>query len=71
MGEGWGWITNSPKWHYFVDGRSLCGKWIGLGELEQGNDGSPDNCTACKRALEKRRAKQALEKLKQEGKIQY
>lgn len=66
--EGWGWIRNSPKWHYFVDGRSLCGKWLGLGlgELEQGNDESGDNCTVCKKALAKRKAKALVEKLEKE-----
>lgn len=70
MVEGWGWIKNSPKWHYFIDGRSLCGRWAYFDrELEQENDESPDNCTACKKALAKRKAKQALDKLKSEGKI--
>jgi len=71
--EGWGWIRDTRKWHYFVDGRSLCGKWmgLGLGELEQGNDDSPDNCVACKKALSKRKAKQAWEKLKSNGKIEW
>lgn len=63
--EGWMWLQNSPKWHYFVDEpgliRSLCrrfGAFI-LVDLEQGNDGSESNCAGCKRALQKRRAKQA------------
>jgi len=57
--EGWGYIHNSPKWHYFIDGRSLCGRWLslGLGKLEQGSDSSPDNCKACRRKLEKRKRK--------------
>ena len=55
--EGWGWLSNSPKWHYFVDGKSLCSKWAlwGNPELSQGNDDSPDNCKACQKKLEKRR----------------
>jgi hypothetical protein len=55
--EGWGWLSNSPKWHYFVDGRSLCGRWLGLGlgELEQGMDNSPDNCAECRRRVVKRK----------------
>lgn len=58
--EGWTWLTNAKKWHYFKDGRSAC-----LGYLvfkhpsegyEVGNDASPDNCKACQRALEKQKA---------------
>ena len=71
MTDGWSWLRNSEKWHYFVGGRSLCGKWMGLrlGELEQGNDESMDNCTACKKALSRRRAKSLVEKLQAEGKV--
>lgn len=49
--EGWTWLQNSPKWHYFVDYTSLCGKWMLLatGALEQGMDSSPDNCATCKK----------------------
>lgn len=45
--EGWNWLHNSRKWHYFADGRSLCGKWMTLGtnaDAEQGGDASSDNC---------------------------
>jgi hypothetical protein len=51
--EGWTWLQNSTKWHYFVDKRSLCGKWElwGDDELEQGNNDSKDNCATCKREL--------------------
>lgn len=51
MKEGWTWLSNSTKWHYFVDGISLCGKWrlLVTGDLEQGKDDSPDNCAACKK----------------------
>ncbi len=54
--EGWTYLINTPKWHYLVDGKSLCGRWANFGkpELEQGNDGSPDNCKACRKALKKR-----------------
>lgn len=69
--EGWAFPGLSRKAHYFVDKRSLCGKWLYFEELEQGNDDSPDNCTACKKALQRRKAKEASEKLKTEGKIQY
>ena len=48
--EGWTWLQNSPKWHYFRDGRSLCSKWGLWGNLkfaETENLDSPDNCKAC------------------------
>ena len=54
--EGWNYLVNSPKWHYFRDGRSLCRRWGIYGKNEdsqQGNNGSPDNCKACRTALEK------------------
>jgi len=65
--EGWGWPSNSKKAHYFREGRALCGKWLFLGKLEQGNDDSLDNCTACKKALQKENEKAKLAELK-EGK---
>lgn len=54
--EGWGWLINSTKWHYFVDGRSLCRRWQILFpiKLERGNKDSPDNCKACRKILNKR-----------------
>jgi len=53
--EGWTWLINSRKWHYFVNGRSLCGKFMlfSIPKLEQGNNNSPDNCMACRKKLEK------------------
>ena len=60
--EGWGWILNSQRLHYFRDGRSLCRKWAVLGDAELSNDsddvichgGVPDDCVVCK----KKRAKE-------------
>jgi hypothetical protein len=56
--EGWTWLTTSDKWHYFIDGVSLCGKWELLpnnhGSLQQGMDSSPGNCATCRKSLEKR-----------------
>ena len=56
--EGWGHPGHyqSRKWHYFREARSLCGKWMFTGVLEQGSDDSPDNCASCKR----KRAKEKL-----------
>lgn len=57
--EGWTWLGNSRKWHYFVGDRSLCRKWglFATPKLQQGNDDSPDNCAECRRRLKKRQAK--------------
>ena len=61
--EGWKYLYNARKWHYFCeDGnpslRSLCRMWGAFNRtgLEQGNDESPDNCKACRKALLKRAA---------------
>lgn len=53
MNEGWGFIYNSKKWHYYVNGYSLCGRWMVIvgQKFEQGNDTSPDNCKACRKKL--------------------
>ena len=44
--EGWAWLWNSQKWHYFRGGRSLCGKFLLLAHPEEGyeigNDLSKD-----------------------------
>jgi hypothetical protein len=51
--EGWGKPTNSKKWHYFIDGMALCGKWgFYRGPLEPDDGESPDDCKACRRKLE-------------------
>lgn len=53
--EGWGFITNSRKWHYYTtDGRSLCRKYMkwSMADLDQSGDNSPDNCAECRRKLE-------------------
>ena len=53
--EGWVNIIGSTRWHYIRESRSLCGRWLYLGNdafLEQGNNDSPDNCAACRRKLE-------------------
>ena len=61
--EGWKWLLNSKKWHYFRNGNSLCGKWATFGsEFEQGNNDSPDNCMACRRKLEAEKPSTTLEK---------
>lgn len=54
--EGWAWLLNSRNEHYFVDGRSLCRKWLGLGLDYDRTMGQPE-CKACRKALDKREAK--------------
>lgn len=51
VSEGWGFLVNSRKAHYFRDGRSLCRRWMcfSLSDLEQDDKKSPDDCKACRR----------------------
>lgn len=56
--EGWVGTINGRKWHYVIGMDALCGARIFGGIPEQGNDDSPDNCAACKRKLQKQKAKQ-------------
>lgn len=62
--KGWGFPPSSRKAHYFIDGRSLCSKWLFFGDLEDSNDNSPDNCTRCKKAVKKLREKEKKPMLK-------
>ena len=60
--EGWGAVLQATKWHYFREGRSLCGRamFFGRGDnLEQGNDHSPDNCAQCRKRLASEKEKAA------------
>ncbi|MHC4620354.1 MAG: hypothetical protein ACYTEQ_21605 [Planctomycetota bacterium] len=47
--EGWGLPALSRRWHYFVNGKSLCGRWLFTGPVESGNNDSLDNCATCRR----------------------
>jgi len=56
--EGWAFVFgarfHSTKAHYIKsDCRSLCGRYMWLGDVEQGNDDSSDNCAECRRRLKK------------------
>lgn len=60
--EGWTWIHNSKKWHYFRNKKSLCNKYMLFYAPTDGYEGdidSPDNCAVCarKRAREVKRPK--------------
>lgn len=54
--EGWAWPPNCRKAHYFINNRSLCGKWSFFGRkmLDNGKDSSND-CKACSRKIKKLR----------------
>jgi hypothetical protein len=64
--EGWlGLFGYTPKFHYFVGGKSLCKKWflaLGVDELKKGNDDSPDNCRGCVGRLVKRKSLRKTQK---------
>ncbi len=53
--EGWTWLRNSKQWHYFREGRSLCGKFALFVKpqdgFEIGNNESKNNCTGCKKKI--------------------
>ncbi len=60
--EGWAFPGHGQrtKAHYFVDGRSLCGKWgFYSGPLGLDDYASPDDCPTCRRRFEKRQAEAA------------
>jgi hypothetical protein len=53
---GWTWLHNSPKWHYIKNKKSLCRKWLMLGNptLEKGDDiDISRKCKACVKILER------------------
>lgn len=53
--EGWTFLWNSTKWHYFVEGRSLCGRFLLLANPAfDCHIDSPDNCKACLRKYQAR-----------------
>jgi len=52
--EGWGWPAMSRKAHYFVNGRSLCGRWMYFGKLYS-EDFGEDNCKSCLKKLNRKR----------------
>lgn len=56
---GWGKPANSRKWHYFEDARSICTRWLFTGALEPDTgEPNPDDCAGCRRALERKKAKE-------------
>jgi len=62
--EGWWMPARSRKFHYFVEGRSLCNGWLfpdynnlspDTGNIEK----DPDDCAGCFKKLVKLRASRA------------
>lgn len=64
--EGWAPPTpGSRKWHYHgPDRRSLCGRWVRLfaddSVFEPDTGPSQNDCAGCRKALDKRKAKEAV-----------
>lgn len=55
LGEGWAQFNNARKAHYFVAGRSLCGKWMKTWRGGFSNAyWNEDKCKPCERRLDKR-----------------
>lgn len=58
--EGWTWVHNSPKWHYYRGNRALCGRMLILKHPEEGyEERQPlrDACPSCAKKLEKEQKK--------------
>lgn len=52
--EGWKWIRPRRKWHYFIEGRSLCGTLRAMsGTFDPNANCGNDACTACQDKLNK------------------
>jgi len=69
MKEGWALPGLSRKSHYFVEGRSLCGRWAYFGDcypdIERRR--SPLDCVVCVRKLDRRQGKEAMDRPQLEG----
>lgn len=57
ISEGWVIPPDDGRFHYFVDGKSLCGryKYIGTLQADDWEDG-PSDCKKCREKLKKRKA---------------
>ncbi len=49
---GWACPSNSRKWHYFWQGRSLCGRWGFFGRLWEMFASAKEACAECRRRHE-------------------
>ena len=57
--KGWGWPDDQKKAHFFDGGKSYCGRVKFSGDLEKGNDFSPDNCRPCMKGILNRKWKRS------------
>lgn len=58
LSEGWKGLANTRKHHYFVEGRSLCGRWLNFGSInenEQSDTQQNFDCKGCWQQLRNRR----------------
>jgi hypothetical protein len=55
--EGWSWLFNSGRCHYFVCGRSLCGRVgiLGYGDCDDQPPSGYSPCATCMKELKKRK----------------
>lgn len=62
--EGWGFLANGRKAHYFREARSLCGAWMAFGGViwcrTQAESDKPgmDDCAGCFKKRAKERLKE-------------
>lgn len=54
--EGWARPWLARKYHYFVDGKSMCGSWLYTGKVCSDVGYSSVDCKRCTRLLEARSA---------------
>ena len=45
---GWAAVAGAKKFHYFEEGRSLCGRWMYWGAIYQSDQGESDPARDCK-----------------------
>lgn len=58
--EGWVLMDNARKWHFFAtDGRSLCGRWAFLGDVQPSISVNADACSACGKQVNARAQRKA------------
>lgn len=70
--NGWRWMFNAKKIHFFNNGRALCGKWMILSssdkeDLTVRNSPLPDECRECHKRAKKARGMGELGELLQKG----
>ncbi len=52
--QGWKYLFNATKQHYFKQGRSLCGRWMTFGHgdcIEDNGKPQHDECISCRSKL--------------------